>query len=73
VCGDNIKIDLKETDVRLGLDLRGLGEGHMACLSNVTNSLVPQDARYFLRELRTSLHQETFCSVGLEKYCFVVV
>jgi len=71
--GDNIKVDLKETDVPRGLDLRGSGQGHVACLSAIKNCLVPQDARYFLQELRTSLHQEAFCFMGLEKYCIVVV
>jgi hypothetical protein len=45
----------------------------VACLSAVTNCLVPQDARYFLQELRTSLHQEAFCSMELEKHCIVLV
>lgn len=73
MCGDNNIIDFKETDVRRGLDLHGSGQGHVACLSTVTNCLVPQDARYFLQELRTSHHQEAFCCTGLEKYCVVVV
>ena len=47
MCGDYIKIDLKETDVRRGVDLRGSGQGHVACLSTVKNCLVPQDERCF--------------------------
>jgi hypothetical protein len=64
MCDNNIKIDLKETDVRRGLDLRASGQGKVACFTAAINRRVPQDAKYFLQELRTSLHQEAFCSVA---------
>ena len=73
-CDDNIKRDLKETDVLRGFDLRGTGQGQSSVLFHCDKLSCSTRCGVFLTRVQIlSFHQEALCSVGLEKYCRLVV